>query len=125
MEVWKDVINYEGFYQVSNFGNVRSLDRIIKYIDGRSRNEKGKVLNPYKGTKKYLYIDLKGKSVSIQRLVAIHFLENPENKPTVNHIDGNKSNNHVDNLEWNTFSENNYHAWQTGLRKPNKRKEEK
>ena len=76
-------------------------------------------LNPYPNTKGYLMVDLstKKRAVKLHRLVAIAFLDNPENKPQVNHIDGNKKNNNASNLEWVTNSENQKHAYKHGLMK--------
>lgn len=116
-EIWKDIAGYEGLYQVSNFGRVRSLDRII--VRGTSKRRgphkarlKGKVLTLVSGVEGYLVVPL-GKSnpcCRVHRLVAEAFIPNPENKPQVNHIDGNVKNNRVDNLEWCTGQENLIHA---------------
>lgn len=110
-EVWKDINNYEGLYQISSYGKVRSLDR---------GNRKGRVLklNPTKG---YLGVFLSkygnSNKFQVHRLVCQMFLENPENKCCVNHKDGDKSNNNVLNLEWVTHSENIKHAFDNGLNK--------
>ena len=95
-EIWKDIEGYEGLYKVSNLGKVLNLsnNKIIKLHD----NGCG-----------YLNVSLKGKTCYIHRLVAQAFIPNPENKPTVNHIDKNKNNNTVDNLEWATYSEQEQH----------------
>lgn len=110
-EVWKDIEGYEGLYQVSNLGNVRS------YNKGQQWN----VLKPCVNTWGYEFVHLfknkKVKNAVIHRLVAQTFICNPENKKCVNHIDGNKKNNHVKNLEWTTHGENNKHALEQGLRK--------
>ena len=107
METWKDIEDFEGKYQVSNFGRVRN-----------SRNQIMKQAKHYKG---YLIIQLykhgKPKTKAIHRLVANAFINNPKNKPQINHKDGNKQNNNVSNLEWCTQSENNLHAYKTGLKK--------
>lgn len=115
MEIWKDINGYEGYYQISNKGNVRSVDR----FDG-VHDRIGAVIKPNLKSNGYLQVGLrkhnKRKWVGVHRLVAIHFIDNLENKPQVNHIDGNKQNNTVENLEWVTAKENQQHAARIGLR---------
>ena len=117
MEIWKDVVGFEGFYQVSNEGRIRSIDRTVKCV-------KGKGTRLVKGTIKILSVTDKGylktslykygisKTDEIQRIVAKAFIPNPDpkNKNCVNHIDGNKQNNKVENLEWVTSQENTLHS---------------
>lgn len=116
MEIWKDINGYEGYYQISNQGNVRSVDR----FDG-VHDRKGTIIKPNLKQNGYLQVGLrmhsKRKWIGVHRLVAIHFIENPDNKPQVNHIDGNKQNNTINNLEWVTAKENQNHARKLGLRK--------
>ncbi|PEO38310.1 NUMOD4 domain-containing protein [Bacillus wiedmannii] len=117
-EVWKDIEGYEDLYQVSNLGRVKSLDR--DYIDslGRKRTSKGRTLRPvrlngYQGVS--LCREGSDKKERIHRLVAKAFLPIPLFKDTVNHINGIKNDNRVENLEWVTQSENAQHAHDTGL----------
>jgi hypothetical protein len=104
-EVWKDIDGYEGLYQVSNFGRIRRGERLK---------------TPHVDHGGYLTVWLskhsKMKCLKVHRLVASAFIPNPAGKKTVNHIDGNKQNNCVTNLEWATHSENIIHANKTGLR---------
>ena len=120
-EIWKDIPGYEGYYQVSNYGNFRSLNRIIKYKNNGLRIYPGKTLLVEPTKDNYRRIVLMKEGVKIRymchRLVALAFIPNPENKPNINHIDGNKSNNVVSNLEWCTPSENSLHAFRIGLNK--------
>lgn len=118
-EIWKDIPSYEGYYQVSNLGNFRSLPRVIRYKGSGLRNYPAKNLLTETTKDNYQRIVLMKEGVKkrfqAHRLVALVFLPNPKNKPCINHIDGNKSNNCVDNLEWCTHSENTTHAIKTGL----------
>jgi len=115
-EIWKDIKGWEGFYQISNFGNVKSLKR--KSSIGRLLKER--LLKPTPDTKGYLrvafHIKSKATHYSVHRLVGLMFLENPLNKEQINHKDGNKENNNVSNLEWCTNKENSDHAYNTGLK---------
>lgn len=119
-EIWKDIPDYEGYYQVSNLGNFRSLPRIVKYKSNGTRRYPGKSLLTETAKDGYQRIVLMKDGIRIRyqahRLVALTFISNPENKPFINHIDGNKSNNVISNLEWCTASENVRHADLTGLR---------
>lgn len=120
MEIWNKIVGYEGVYEVSNFGSVKSLERVVQNSTTASgfMKVKGMLINSRMG-KDYINITLtrfgKKNTFNIHRLVAIAFLENPENLPFVNHKDGNKLNNLLDNLEWSTEKENTRHAYSTGL----------
>lgn len=122
-EIWKDIEGYKGLYQISNTGNVKSLER---KIHGKKCHRKLKetILKPIKTNRGYLRVKLckenKVSKVRVHRLVAEAFIKKPELE--VNHIDGNKENNSVENLEWVTPRENKKHAWSMGLYK--KKKEE-
>lgn len=122
-EIWKVVEGYDGVYPVSNLGNVKTKTRTAVRRDGVVVTYVGKVLKQsdcpgrrfgYKMV--HLYGSHGRDTWQVHRLVAIAFIQNPENKPCVNHVDGNKSNNCVSNLEWNTYAENNAHALSTGLK---------
>jgi hypothetical protein len=123
-EIFKDIKGYEGLYQISNLVCVKSLERFADVSNGGKRLVKQRILKTcmmgtncgYVGV--VLCKESKYKSFRIHRLIAIAFIPNPDNKPCVNHLDGNKLNNNIDNLEWCTHSENNKHALKTGLRKP-------
>lgn len=131
LEIWKDIEGYEGLYQVSNLGRVRSLDHIrntSRTGNGRAF-VKGRVLKPWmneNGYSVYSFHNESGKSsikIMAHRLVAKAFLPNPENLPCVNHKDENPSNNHVDNLEWCTYAYNN--AYGTAQKRANETRERK
>lgn len=119
-EIWKDIPSYEGYYQVSNLGNFKSLPRVVKYKTNGCRNYPSKCLLTEITKDNYQRITLMKEGVKTRyqahRLVALAFIPNPDNKPFINYIDGNKSNNIVSNLEWCTASENIIHADNTGLR---------
>lgn len=117
---WLPIKNYEGLYEVSDTGEVRSVDRVLSVTNQKERLFKGKLiyqdLNVQVGYKQVsLWKNNKKTNLYIHRLVAEAFIPNPSNKPDVNHIDGNRQNNHVSNLEWVTPKENSQHAISTGL----------
>lgn len=106
MEVWRDITEFKGLYQVSNYGRVRSLSRMVSF-GNQSRTVKERILKPKKHTGGYQVVNLQGKYRYIHRLVAMEFLENPNNYSQVNHKDEDKTNNHISNLEWCTHYYNN------------------
>jgi len=118
MEIWKDIVGYEGLYQVSSLGRVKSLLKSVRYEHCKTKEEHFKInkeiIKKPSTCKGYTSISLskdnKTSTKRMCRLVAIAFIPNPENKPQVNHIDGNKENDNVENLEWNTCGENVNHA---------------
>ena len=118
MEEWRDVAGLEGKYQISSLGRARSLDRRVTYKDGRIGNFKGKMLSEHRGPYGYRKIDLgrpNGRAY-VHHLVAAAFLgAKPDWAECINHRDGDKFNNSVDNLEWSTIADNNRHARNTGL----------
>lgn len=115
-EIWKWIKGYENLYQISNFGRVKSFN---------SKDKKIRILRPVLFKNGYLHVSLHkkegdkliSKTPTIHSLVARAFIPNPENLPEINHIDGNKFNNHFENLEWCTTKKNAAHALKTGLRK--------
>lgn len=122
--IWKDIESYEGLYQISETGIVRSLDHEVyqksKHGSLMKRLYKGKIITPRIGKFGYLYLGLSKngnkKSFKIHRLVAKAFVDGFEEDLQVNHKDGNKLNNHKDNLEWVTVQENLKHSRDTGLK---------
>ena len=116
-ELWKDIKGYEGRYQVSDIGRVKSLERIVIRKNGSKQYRKERILKSLSKPNGYLYVNLCGstgkKKFYVHRLVCEAFHENPENKPCVNHIDENKTNNIASNLEWCTVAENINHGTRT------------
>lgn len=111
MEIWKDIHNFEGLYQVSSLGRIKSLPKAryqTRVINGGYNGGGYPIINLNKDKIRHPFI--------IHRLVASAFLLNPENKQTVNHKNGVKRDNRVENLEWATYAENNIHAIDIGLR---------
>lgn len=121
-EEWRDIEGYEGLYKINSHGVVYSIPRI--YIGGFGcKRQTGGELIPILNAGYYsvkLCRDGACKGFKVHRLLAIAFLPNPNNYPVINHIDGNKLNNSLDNLEWCTISHNMQHAYDTGLKKPSR-----
>ena len=115
-EIWKDIDGFEGIYKISNYGRVKSLYRVVN-------NHPMKEMIRSNSLTKDGYVKIRllgnGKDITarVHRLVAKAFIPNPNNKETVNHKDGNKQNNRVDNLEWSDRSEQLYHAYSHNLKK--------
>lgn len=111
-EVWKDIAGFEGFYQCSSYGRIRSVDH-------PDRRTKARILKQGISDKGYsligFWMNKKVNTKRVHRVIAMTFIPNPKNFKEVNHIDGNKLNNSVDNLEWTTRSENVKHAWRNNL----------
>ena len=115
-EIWLPIEGYEEFYEVSNLGRVRSLERTVIKKNGVKRKVSGKILKP-RVTRGYLIVELCKNGIRryflIHRLVATAFIPNPDKKLCVNHLDENKQNNSVENLEWCTVQENNNYGTRT------------
>ena len=122
-EMWKDIKGFEGMYQVSSLGRVKSVDRVLPHKTHGTWHIKERILKPHwngPNNSKYLTVFLhygkgKTKCVHVHKLVAEAFIQNQNNLPQINHIDGNKGNNAVSNLEWTTAAQNTTHAWKNGL----------
>lgn len=113
MEEWKDIEGYEGYYQVSNYGRVKSLKR--NYL-GHDIVHQEIILKPWLASRGYFYVNLSGTHHCIHRLVSKAFISNLDNKPQVNHINGVKTDNRPENLEWCNASDNLIHAYKIGSR---------
>lgn len=125
IEIWKPVKNYEYYYEISNFGNIRKIGGKNQYRYYKIE----KTITPYKDEKGYLRVGLSKDNKRIvkrvHQLVAQEFIPNPNNYSEVNHINGNKTDNRVENLEWCTHQQNIEHAWGTNLSIPRYGKENK
>ena len=124
-EIWKDIPGFQNIYQASSLGRVRSKDHMIKTnVVGKYAIKKGRILKLQISKKGYLQCTLMIKpcvkyNTGVHRLVAMAFIPNPNNYPQVNHMNGIKKDNHVSNLEWITNKDNQIHAINNGLTKPN------
>ncbi|MFV1944139.1 NUMOD4 motif-containing HNH endonuclease, partial [Pseudomonas luteola] len=123
-EVWKPIPGYESYYEVSSFGRVRSFDRSTIRTDGKRFNKAGRVLKPNLEQRGYLSVRLCVETVhkifKVHRLVARAFLQAPHEGQQINHINGIKTDNRPENLEWVNPSENVRHAFDIGLCKTRK-----
>jgi hypothetical protein len=120
VEQWKPIAGYEGLYEVSDLGRIKGLEK--KAWNGNSFIKiRERILKVFVNKSGYIHVsiykDKKQKSFYVHRLVAESFVDNPENKPTVNHKNGIKQDNRCFNLEWSTYSENNQHSYDFGLKK--------
>lgn len=123
MELWKTIDIFDKTHQISNFGRVKSLPKKVRYVkkngDEFFRQTSEKIMTQTVNKSGYVYVSFRNKNqtktIAIHRLVAKYFILNKENKKQVNHIDGNKQNNHFSNLEWVTPKENMAHAIKENL----------
>ena len=123
---WKSIQGYEGYYEVSDAGHVRSVDRIVYDKSGKRRRLRGNEMKLTRTKGKdgngYMVVNLRRDGTSrvsfVHILVATAFIPNPHGYPMVNHMSGDKTDNNVSNLEWTTYSYNNIHALYNNLRKP-------
>lgn len=113
-ELWRDINGCSGLYQVSNMGRVKSMNHVTLRSDGKPLAIKERILRCNPDQHGYLRTMVNRKTAKVHRLVAAAFIQNPFSLPEVNHIDGNKQNNHSDNLEWVTHRENTAHALSIG-----------
>lgn len=124
-EIWKDIKDYECSYQVSNYGNIRSKDKVVPCYPNSTRKVKGQLRKTYPNRRGYITVVLskanKLKTFTVHQLVAQAFIPGFIKGTEINHIDGDPSNNHIDNLEPSDPSHNQFHAWANDL---NKRKQQ-
>ena len=119
-EIWKDIKGYEGFYQASTLGRILAKERQVFHSRGGMKTLSEKILSKSKANNGYSVVCLckegKVKQETVHRIIAKTFIPNPEDKPQVNHINGIKTDNRIENLEWATSHENNKHAFAIGIR---------
>jgi hypothetical protein len=119
MENWKEIKDYEGLYECSTHGRVRTVARVVICRNGMPKSVRQKILTPHFNSNGYLWVYLWKNRVKrfwlVHRLIALSFVANPDNKPFVNHKSGSKTDNVPDLLEWSTRKENVAHAFATGL----------
>lgn len=110
-EIWKDIKDFEGLYQVSNMGRVKSLARVILRNNGKKQTFKEKIIKQATNKQGYYQISLWKNGIEkrylLHRLIAEHFIPNPENKPCIDHINTDPTDNRIENLRWCTYKENN------------------
>ena len=127
-EIWRDIAGYDNMYQVSNLGRIKSLPRKMKASIGFA-SVRGRIMKPAIDSKGYLRCALSKDNVlrtfKVHRLVAAAFIPNPNNYPQINHINGDKRDNRVENLEWCNNSMNQIHAYRLGLNPPHRANEKK
>lgn len=120
LEIWKDIQGYESLYQISNLGRVKSLKRKCGQGNNNSRMVNERIRRDRVNSRGYCYVSLhkngKRKTFTIHRMVGLAFIINPKHYPEINHIDGIKTNNNVNNLEWVTTSMNIKHAYSIGMK---------
>lgn len=119
LEVWKEIKGYEDSHLISNLGKIKSLQRYVKAKGGSKRQVKGRIIKQCIDSVGYFAAKINNKTIRIHRILGETFLENPTNLPCINHINGIKTDNSLQNLEWCSYSENNKHAYDIKLKHAN------